>query len=225
MGQILATTEETMTSPEQIINKYYNGSYWVYYNTKVSEYPKFKIKETNYQDNSCIYLDENLMDSLDIFKGDCVELFTKNKSITLVALQTEPLNGIGMSKSIMKHLNVKEDDFVFLSTGSWNEIKYLQKITVSPLNREKTEKDEKLLKEYYTDSFRPQTLLERFTFRDIDFIVTSIDDGDRLYGIVVSETVLTFGESFYGHMDRESSFKEFLNSKLNLLINLNFNFQ
>ena len=225
MGQILATTEETMTSPEQIINKYYNGSYWVYYNTKVSDYPKFKIKETNYQDNSCIYLDENLMDSLDIFKGDCVELFTKNKSITLVALQTESLNSIGMSKSIMKHLNVKEDDFVFLSTGAWNKIKYLQKITVSPLNREKTETDEKLLKEYYTDSFRPQTLLERFTFRDVDFIVTSIDDGDRLCGIVVRETVLTCGESFYGSMDKESPFKEFLNSKLNLLINFNFNFQ
>jgi len=130
----------------------------------------------------------------------------------------------------MKHLYLKEDDFVHFYLKK-RFLKEANTIIVSPFNREKSNEDKTLLKEYYFEGFRPQILLESFTFGGVDFIVTSIDDDD-VSGIMANgKTKCTLGEPFYGNFfDKETHFgmvkdRELSNLRLDLLVDLRFNFR
>eukprot|EP01080_Neovahlkampfia_damariscottae_P012633 gene12633-6537_t len=65
------------TSPKQILDQYFNGSYWNYYLTTIQNCNQMTVKEiTTLKDNSVIFLSENDMIKLNLFRGDVIFILT-----------------------------------------------------------------------------------------------------------------------------------------------------
>jgi len=160
------------------------------------------VDDTNNDDNSIVSLSPNVMDTLQLFRGDTVLLKGKKRKETIcIVLADETCDDqhIRMNKVVRTNLRVRLGDIV--SVHQCPDVKYGKRIHVLPIDDTieglSGNLFELYLKPYFLEAYRPvkkgDLFLVRGGMRAVEFKVVETDPPE--YCIVAPETIIhTDGE-------------------------------
>lgn len=152
-------------------------------------------------DNSVVYMSQDKMDKLDLFRGDNVLIKGKKRHTTVcVVLEEEGLSDdvIRLNKVARRNLRCKLGDIA--SVHRIEDIEYLKAVHILPFDDSvegcTANLFEDYLKPYFQNMFRPVTKGDTFTYtpqdsaHEVEFKIVEIDPAEKPYGTIAPETVI-----------------------------------
>ena len=151
----------------------------------------------NADDNSAIYLNPNVIEELEFFRGDTVLLKGKRRKDTVCIIMADEsceMEKVRVNKIVRKNLNIKIGDIVTIH--QFTNLKFGKRIHVLPFSDSIESQNEDLfdeyLKPYFLDAYRPLKKGNCFSVqgpsKSVEFKVIEIDPTD--YCIVGPDTLI-----------------------------------
>jgi transitional endoplasmic reticulum ATPase len=152
-----------------------------------------------HDDNSCVYISQEKMDQLELFRGENVLIKGKKRHFTVcVVLDDEALPNdiVRVNKVARRNLRCKLGDIISIHRA--DDLEYLKAVHILPFDDsiETLGADVNLfdsyLRPYFQNMYRPVTKGDTFVYGspEVEFKIVEIDPAEKPYGVIAPETVI-----------------------------------